>query len=298
MPQGTNRKANAALLLMALFWAANFPFAKVALRQIPPLAFNGLRFPLACAALYVLLRRRAPVSWPERVDLRRVILLGIIGNLFYQQFFTFGLAYSRAGSASILLAGTPIITALLSSFLGHEHVKPRVWIGLTCTVIGIALVVKFGSAGGNRPGENTLLGAALMFSASVTWAIYTVGSRKLVDKYGAMPVTAWTVWIGTVGIVLTGLPQIIGLDLSRISWTSWAAVVYAGVVSLGFAYAIWYYGVEKLGNTRTSTYSNLVPALALLIAWIGLGEVPTAGQVGGAAVIIGGVTLAQSSNRG
>ena len=297
MQHKTNRTANAALLLMALIWAANFPFAKVALRQIPPLAFNALRFPLASLTLLALLMRQPTVPRIERADFKRIFLLGIIGNLFYQQFFTFGLAYSRAGSASILLAGTPIVTALLSSFLGHERVKPRVWIGLCCTVAGIALVVAFGSQT-SRPGENSLLGAALMFSASLTWAVYTVGSRKLVDKYGPILITTWTVGIGAIFIVLTGVPDMVRLRFNEVTPIAWLAVVYAGVVSLGIAYAIWYYGVEQLGNTRTSTYSNLVPALAVLIAWIVLGEQPTLGQIAGAAVIIGGVTLAQSSNRG
>lgn len=297
MQHKTNKIAHAALLLMALIWAANFPFAKVALQQIPPLAFNALRFPLASLTLYALLLRKPYVPRIERADYRRIFLLGIVGNLFYQQFFTFGLAYSRAGSASILLAGTPIITALLSSVLGHERVKPRVWLGLFCTVIGISLVVAFGSTE-RRAGENTLLGAALMFSASMTWAIYTVGSRSLVDKYGPIPVTAWTVWIGTVFIVLTGVPDLLRLRFAELTPIAWSALLYAGIVSLGIAYSIWYYGVGRLGNTRTSTYSNLVPALALLMAWITLGERPTLGQIAGAAIIIGGVTLAQSSNRG
>ena len=70
-------------------------------------------------------------------------------------------------------------------------------------------------------------------------------------------------------------------------------VAYAGAFSIGVAYLIWYYGVRQLGNTRTAVFSNLVPVVALAAAWIHLGEVPHLSQVAGAAVIIGGVTLAQ-----
>jgi drug/metabolite transporter (DMT)-like permease len=66
------------------------------------------------------------------------------------------------------------------------------------------------------------------------------------------------------------------------------------VLSIGVAYIIWYYGVEKLGNTRTSTYSNVVPVVALAVAWIWLGEVPTTPQLVGTVVILSGVTVAQS----
>jgi drug/metabolite transporter (DMT)-like permease len=132
-----------------------------------------------------------------------------------------------------------------------------------------------------------------MLGASVSWAIYTVGSRGLIKRYGALPVTAWTLWVGAALIPLVGLPSVARTDFSAFSFFMWPALVYAGVLSIAVAYLIWYTGVAVLGNTRTATYSNLVPVLTLIVAWIWLGEVPHPGQLAGAAVIIGGVTLAQ-----
>ena len=285
--------AHVALLFMVTIWAVNFSVAKIALRHLSPLAFNGLRFPLACAALYVLLRLSGPIPAPARKDYKRVIVLGLLGNLVYQQFFIFGLDQTRAGTASLLLAGTPLITALLSANLGHERIRPRVWIGVCCTLIGIFLVVLFGARSGDDS-RGTLLGALLLMSASASWAVYTVGSRGLVQRYGPVPVTAWTLWIGSVGVLLVGLPDLARAQLQRLSPAIWLAVLYAGVLSIGVAYLIWYNGVRELGNTRTATYSNLVPAVTLLVAWLWLNEIPSVGQLAGAATIIGGVTLAQS----
>jgi drug/metabolite transporter (DMT)-like permease len=191
------------------------------------------------------------------------------------------------------MASTPIITALLSAALGHERVKPRVWLGVLATFGGIVLVV-VGGRGQMGSGRETLVGDLIMFGASVAWAFYTVGSRPLVDKYGALPVTAWTLWIGTAGIVIAGLYDTLHVSWAGVSTLTWVAVLYAGILSIGIAYIIWYYGVEKLGNTRTAAYSNLVPAIALLVAWIWLGEVPTAAQLAGLVVILSGVTVAQS----
>jgi drug/metabolite transporter (DMT)-like permease len=285
--------AHVALLFMVTIWAINFSVAKLALRHLSPLAFNALRFPLASATLFLLLRRYGPMPVPARSDLGRIVLLGLLGNLIYQQFFIFGLAQTRAGIASLLLAGTPLITALLSAASGHERVRPRVWLGVCCTLIGIALVVLFGrhEASGSR---GTLLGALLMLGASVSWAFYTVGSRGLVERYGPLPMTAWTLWIGSAGVLLIGVPDLLRSSLLHLNAGTWLAVAYAGVLSIGAAYLIWYIGVRVLGNTRTSTYSNLVPAIAMLVAWLWLGELPSAGQLAGAATIIGGVTLAQS----
>ena len=285
-------RAHGALIVMVIIWAVNFVVAKIALQQLSPLAFNALRFPLAALALYLLLRMQGAVTLPEPRDRMRIVALGLLGNAIYQQCFIFGLNYTHAGTASVLLAGTPLITALLSAAVGHERIRPQVMIGVLCTVVGIGLVVWF------RPpelhaGVRTIVGPALMVGASISWAIYTVGSRPLVDRYGALPVTAWTLTVGATLIFLVGLPAVLHTDLRALPPGMWAAILYAGVLSIAIAYLIWYIGVGILGNTRTSTYSNLVPVLTLVVAWIWLHEVPRIGQLAGAAVIIGGVSLAQ-----
>ncbi|HEX2168351.1 MAG TPA: DMT family transporter [Longimicrobiales bacterium] len=283
--------AHAALLLMVLIWGINFPVAKDALSELSPLAFNALRFPLAALVVLAALRRRGGFLWPARGDRLRVFGLGVLGNVFYQQFFIFGLALTRAGTASLLLAATPIMTALLSAGLGHEKVGARTWLGVIATFLGIALVVMFGGAA--RQEGATLLGDLLMIGASVSWAVYTVGSRPFIERYGSVQFTAWTLWTGAIGLTLIGLPAVLRTDLTAISAGAWFGVVYAGALSIGLAYLIWYYGVRQIGNTRTAAYSNLVPVIALIAAWLQLGEVPTAGQIVGAGVILAGITLAQ-----
>ncbi|CAN5752652.1 EamA family transporter [soil metagenome] len=289
------RTAHAVLLLMVIIWGINFPIAKAALQELTPLAFNALRFPLAALTVLIAILLRGGSRWPERRDVLRVLGLGILGNLFYQQFFIFGLAHTRAGTASVLLAGTPIITAVLSAAVGHESVSRRTWIGVLATSAGIALVVLSGSD--HQTGDSTLLGDLLMVGASVSWAVYTVGSRDLINRYGSVQFTAWTLWIGAIGLCIIGLPDVLRTDLSAVSTSAWFGVVYAGALSVGLAYLIWYHGVRQIGNTRTSAYSNLVPVVALLAAWLYLGEVPHPLQVVGAAVIIAGITLAQTRTR-
>jgi drug/metabolite transporter (DMT)-like permease len=280
------------LLLMVIIWGINFPIAKAALAELPPLAFNALRYPLAALTLYLALRLKGRIRLPDRSDLLPIITLGLLGNVGYQVFFIYGLDNTRAGTASVLLAGTPIITALLSSLAGHEHVHARTWAGVVATFAGIIIVVLAG--GPADAGASSLFGDLLMLAASFAWAFYTVGSRNYVVRYGPLQFTAWTLWIGALGLVIIGLPATLATDLGSVSAAAWAGVFYAGALSIGIAYLIWYHGVSHLGNTRTAAYSNLVPVVAILAAWLQLGEVPTAGQVAGAAVIIGGITLAQA----
>lgn len=284
------------LLLLVVIWAVNFSVIKVALAQLPPMAFNPPRFVLASVLVLLVLRRRGPIPLPETQDRLHILGLGVLGNVIYQLLFIHGIDRTRAGNASLLLAGTPIVTALLSAALGHERVRPRVWIGVVLTVAGMALVVLSGDSDVGV-GADTMRGDLTLICASVAWSIYTVGARGPIARYGPIAVTAWTMWIGTVGLVLLGIPAMLRAPWSALTASAWLSVLYSGMFGIGFAYLIWYHGVRRLGNTRTASYSNLVPVVALLVAWAALDEVPTLGQIAGAAVIIAGVTMANARRR-
>lgn len=287
--QTSARRAEVGLLLLVLLWALNFSVIKIGLEHIPPHGFNALRFPLAALLLAGALLATGRTLLPERGDRTRIIVLGVVGNFLYQLLFISGIARSRAGNASVLLTTSPIWTAMLTARLGHERVRTAAWAGIAATVVGIAMVVGSGNAG-FRFGTETLAGDLLMVAAAVVWAVYTVGARDLVRKYGSVAVTAWTLWAGAVLLLIAGLPDLLRLD-GPVPLGAWAAVVYAGLLGLGVSYLLWYRGVQVLGNTHTSAFGNLVPVFAILIAWPLLGEVPNLWQVAGALVIIGGITV-------
>ncbi len=277
---------------MALIWGINFPLIKASLAEIPPLAFNALRFPLAALTVFLILRRREGLVWPEPRDWPRLVFLGIVGNVVYQGFFILGIDRTLAGNASLLLATTPVWTILLSTLLGHERPGSLVWAGVLATLSGLILVVLGANAslalrGSTLPGDLMILGGAM------AWSIYSVGCRDLIRKYGSVPVTAWTLWVGSLGLVLMGLPSLLRAPLAETSFLAWGGVVYAGVLAIGLAYLLWYRGVQQLGNARTAAYSNLTPILALLVAWAWLGEVPTALQILGAGIVLVGLSLAR-----
>lgn len=294
---GADRVTDAGLLALALIWGVNFSVIKVGLRELHPLAFNALRFPLAVLALTGLLALRGSLSLPRREDVPRVVALGVLGNVVYQLFFIFGIDATLAGNAAILLATTPVWVVVLSALRGHERPRAVVWIGVAATVAGMVAVV----VGGEQEvalGGGTLRGDLLSAGAAVVWAVYTVEGRDLTRRYGSLRVTAWTLACGAVGLVALGIPFLADTDLAGLDPGTWAAVAYAGVLAIGIAYVIWYWGVRRIGSTRTSVFSNLVPVVALAAAWVWLGETPTGLQLAGAAVVIGGMTLTRTARTG
>lgn len=294
--EGSEAAADLGLLLLTVIWGVNFAVIKFALDELHPLSFNALRFPIASAVVFAILRIRGPLRIPERRHWPALLVLGLLGNTLYQFFFIYGIDGTGAGNAALLLATTPVWTILLSTLLGHERASGIVWIGAGGTIAGMMLVIAGGNAGLEFSGD-TLLGDLLMVGGSMVWAGYTVGARPLIGHYGSLQVTAWTLWAGTIGILVVGAVPVARTDLATVSGGAWAGIFYAGALAVGLAYALWNRGIGRIGNARTSVYSNLVPVVALLVAWIWLGEVPAVLQAAGAAVILASLFLARFGGR-
>lgn len=282
-----------ALAGLILIWSANFSIAKFALSDFAPLAFNGVRFLLASAFIYVFVRVQLGGGFHiERRHWPRLLWLGILGNVVYQICFIYGLDWTLAGNSSLMLAMSPVFITLLSVAFRQEEVGGLAWLGVAASFVGVALVVW----GGTRAvgfASDTVRGDLTTLGASLAWSTYTVGGSPLVRRYGALPVTAITMWIGAVGLALVSIPSFLMQDWSAVRPSAWAALGYSGIFAIGVAYLIWYYSVRRIGSTRTGIYSNAIPIVAVLIAWLMLGEQPTWLQLLGAVGVVGGAVLAR-----
>ena len=280
-----------ALSLMVLVWGVNFAVVKYALDAIQPLAFNALRFVIASVLVFGVLWAQGQTSLPARADVPRVIGLGLLGNVFYQMCFILGLDRTPAGHASLVLALTPILTAFLSMLTGHERPGPRTWGGAALSIVGVALV---SGAGVRVGGRDALIGTLILIGASLAWALYTVGARPIVRRYGSVRTTAWTLWTGAVGLVVAGMPSLLRQDWDAVGPAAWGGLAFSATFAIGLAYLIWYRGVERIGNTRTAIFSNLTPVVALFAGALLLREEPSALALLGAALTLGGVMIVRT----
>jgi len=266
---------------------------KLVLDDLSPLAFNALRFPVAAVVIALLMMPERlvarPIRRPDRRDLPAIIGLGLLGNVGYQLLFIWGLDLTRAGNASLFLGTVPVWTAVLAVALGSETVIARQWIGIFGTVAGAALLV-IGGQGLELEGA-TLVGDLIMIGAAIAWAAFSVGLRPYIQKYGAIPMAAWTLWVGTPILVAVGMRDLAEVGVLNLGLVEWGVVVYAGAFSVSIAFVLWNVGVRLLGNAQTAIYQNAVPVVALVVSWPLVGEVPAGLQVVGAAVILASVRI-------
>jgi len=282
--------AEIALLFMSLIWGVNYSVVKFGTGVMPPLAYNGVRITLAAVALIGI-----AIVWggamPSRRDAFSLLALGALGNGIYQVFFIEGLARTRAGEAALVVGASPALMALFGRMAGVERISRRGAIGIALSIFGVALVVLGRASAGQSGADGSVLGDVIVLCGSVCWAIYTIMLMPYTRRLSGWWVTALTIVGGTVVITLAGVRDIFMVSWSSLPSAAWAAIAYSGLGALVIAYMFWYYGVRRLGPTRTALYGNLQPLIALGVAWITLGEVPTAWQAVGATTIVSGVLL-------
>ncbi len=282
---------DALLVLMVLVWGLNYIVLKAVMREIAPFAFNGVRFAIAALAL-ILIAALLKAARPGAADLRRLALLGLMGNTIYQFAFIKGVALTRAGNAALIMAAVPVQTAVLSHLHGVERLRPRDVAGLALSTVGIVTIVAGSGAGVTFGGS--VIGDLLVFASTTFWSLYVVGMKPMTDRYGAVTATAWTMGFGALPLLLLSLPAVAAQDWPGVSTAAWYGVVGSALGALVLSYLIWFRGVQQLGPARTAIYSNFTPVIVALAAWPLLGETPTLWQAAGAAGIFGGIFVTRT----
>ena len=289
------RRIRLGLVALTFIWGMNFTLVKGVLPGVPPLAFNALRFPVAALTIALFLLPggpvRQPIRRPDPGDALPIVLLSLLGNVAYQLLFILGLDLTRAGNASLFLSTTPAWTALMAVGFGGETVTRRQWLGIGGALAG-AVILVVGGQGIDLAGA-TLAGDLTMVAAALSWAAFTVGARRYIQKYGPVPFAAWSLWIGTPILVVMGIPELRAIGIGSLGWVEWGVIVYAGALSISLAFVLWNLGVRLLGNAQTAVYQNTVPVVTLAVSWPLLGEVPAGVQVAGAVLILVSVRLAR-----
>ncbi|HXI79180.1 MAG TPA: DMT family transporter [Verrucomicrobiae bacterium] len=282
------RLAEIGVVVVMVLWAANFIVVKSAVAQLPPVGFTFLRFVLASVTLLLLLRwREGSIGLPRR-DLVAILALGAIGFGAYQILWTTGLTTVPAGDSALLIAATPVLVALLAVVARTDVLTPVKLIGILVSFVGVVIVV--GSGPGLTLGRS-LVGEALTLAGAVCWSVYTAFGAPYVRRHSPLRATAWATVAGTVVLAPIAVLQLGSLDRVPLGLDVIGAILYSGMLAAGVANVVVLNGVKVVGPTRTAALQFLVPALAVLLAFLFLQEPIRPGQVVGGLVIVGGVLI-------
>jgi drug/metabolite transporter (DMT)-like permease len=299
---------DALLVGMVLAWGANYSVMKRAFAEVPPFAFNGMRMALASLVFLTAIRvarrpgtpipptLRAVFHTPQaltRRDRWDLVWLGLVGHFGYQLVFAAGVARTHASNAALIIGASPVAVVLLSSWFGRDRVRPLHWLGASLSAVGVYFVVGRGAAFGG----STLAGDLLMVVALGCWAVYTLGSARVMARHSPLYVTGTTMAIGTVPYALLAMPGLLVTRWAAISPVVWTFLVLSALFALCFGYIVWNAAVQRLGATHTAVYGNLVPLAAMVVAALWLHEPMSAGKIAAAGLIVSGVVLTRLQPR-
>ncbi len=285
-----DRLSDLSLLCVSLIWGVNIVAVKYLLTSLSPVNVILVRFITGSVLLFLLLLFLEDVKVPLR-DIWRLALIGAIGITVYQFLFTYALKYTSAVNVGILINMSPIYGSFLSSLLGYERfIKKRIF-AIVAGFFGVFILMTKGDWGTFLAGD--IRGTSLALLASLSWALYTILSKPLLEKHSPLKVTAYSM---LAGCVLLGFFIPVFFDpgeLARLSLTGWMVIVFSVIFSIVIAFFLWYRAVARIGLTRTMIYQYCVPAAAAAAAYFVSGEKLHIYQLIGGVIIFASVYMAR-----
>ena len=274
--QGTNAGAYTPLdwgllATTTLIWGASFFFIEIALDSFTPGLITFLRVALGATALAVVPAARRPIGandWP------RLALLGTIWVAVPFTLFPVAQQWINSSMAGMLNAAMPVMTALVTLLLARR--LPGAW-QATGLAIGLAGTVAVGweSLG---EGSTTALGVGLVMAAVLCYSVSMNLAIPLQQRYGTLRVMLRVLMVATV---LTAPASVPGLRTATWDPQAIASVATLGVLGTGLAFVAMGTLAGRVGATRASVTTYLMPIVSIALGAVVLDEtIPGPARIG------------------
>lgn len=272
---------------ISAIWGSSFLLMAIGLDAFEPGLITWIRVSSGAAVLWLVPAARKPV---HPVDRARVLTLSFIWVAIPFTLFPVAQQWIDSAVAGMLNGAMPMFTALVATVLLRRRPRGATLIGL---VVGFGGVVAV-SAPSIGKGETEALGVALVVLATVGYGVAVNIAAPLQQQYGALPVMARMLGLASIWTAPYG---VIGVTGSSFAWDSLVAVLAAGILGTGIAFVIMGTLVGRVGSTRASFITYVLPVVALVLGVVFRDEHITYVALIGVVLVIAGAFLASRRER-
>lgn len=277
---------HAMAFITILVWGSTFISTKVLLSDLTPIQIMLCRFAIAYVVLWLL-----HPKWDKTAikDELRFAVMSIFGCTLYFIAENYALQFTLASNVSIIVAGAPILTAILAHFFTRgEKLNKNIFVGFAVAFFGVIMVV----LNGKLVLQLNPIGDLLSLAAAVSWAVYSVMLKNCVDRFNGIMLTRKLMFYGFIITLPIAIAQGDGFSFEVFAqpvmfWN----IMFLGVVGSGICYVLWNRAMSRLGVVATNSYMYLNPFITLVVAGIFLKEPITVIGFLGAVLIISGVVI-------
>lgn len=271
----------AAIGVTLVLWASAFVAIRHLGRDVTPGALSLGRLLIAAVVLSALLAR-APRNRFTRNELLLMVGCGVAWFGIYNLALNDSERRIDAATAAMVVQVGPILIAFLAALFLGERLTGWLLLGMAIAFGGVVVI---GSAM-RGDGGSDLDGVLLALLAAATYAIGVVCQKVLLRRLSGLEVTCYACWIGAL-VCLPWAGDLVDVvqhgDASTLWW-----IAYLGVFPTAIAFSTWAFALRHTDAGKQSLTTFLVPAIATVMAWVLLDEVPPGlAFVGGALCVVG-----------
>lgn len=271
-----------SLVAACLLFGSSITFAKLAFVQMPVAHAVLWWFLIASFCLLPsVLRSPVRLQWQ---DAPRFFGVGLLGSTLTYLLQFAGFAQTNAARGCLILGLAPCVYAMATFFLKQERLRPRRWLFILLSAVGVGLIA------GEAPTISQWRGDGLILLSLLASVASVLLNQRLLQRYPPLVATAYGFWFGLPSLLpivfwLAGAPSL------QLPSSIWLALLGQGALCIALAYSLWNFGVSRLLASQVGVYANLEPVVGATLGVMVLKEALTAGALVGGLLVIGAAVV-------
>jgi drug/metabolite transporter (DMT)-like permease len=285
---GTRTKAFIALGIVCILWGTTWIASKQGVLHMPALQLAGYR-QLFAGLIFITYFIITGAEWPKGREWYAIAVLSFLNILCSNGLTTWGVQYISAGLGAIIAATFPLWMVIIGLFTSKDRIPIAALKGFLLGFAGICVI--FYEHLHDFLNHEFLFGIAISFTASWTWALGTLFTKKEAKDFN--PYFSLGLQMFMAGCVLLCMSYFTGnaIPVSDIPWQSWTAIGYLVIFGSLVAFTAYIYSLQHLSVEQMSIYAYINPIVAVIFGSLLFSEKLTMFIIAGGAITLYGVWM-------